>query len=110
MILFCRVRCHISTCSIYKCQYYTIIIVFVYFLQPSFIHEFIQACGQYQAYEFFLYENGLSEKIYMAISHHVYEREFGSAAVQSVASRFDIRLLVVDIEREKIVQWIETNE
>ena len=88
----------------------SIIIEVKSFLQTSFIHEFIQACGQYQAYEFFLHENGETEKIYMAISQDVHEQEFGSPAVQSVADRFKIRLLIVDIEKENIVQWIEQNE
>jgi len=80
------------------------------FLQSSVIHELIQACGQYQAYEFFLNENGQTEKIYLAMNNDVYIREFDSPAIQSVINRFAIRLLLVDIEKEKIVQWIEQNE
>jgi len=67
------------------------------FLQSSVIHELIQACGQYQAYEFFLNENGQTEKIYLAMNNDVYIREFDSPAIQSVI-------------KEKIVQWIEQNE
>ena len=35
---------------------------------------------------------------------------FDSPAVQSVIKRFAIRLLLVDVKQEKIVQWIEKNE
>lgn len=79
------------------------------FLQSSFIHEFIAACGQYQAYAFLLAEKGQIETIYMAVSQEVYGREFRSEAVQVLVERFGIRLLVVDIDNEVIVQWIELN-
>lgn len=77
------------------------------FLQPSFIHEFVAACGQYQSYVFLLEENGETETVYMAISLTVYRSEFDKEAVQVLVKRFGIRLLVVDIEREVIFQWIE---
>lgn len=77
------------------------------FLQPSFIHEFLAACGQYQAYKFLLEEKGQTEDVYMAVSQEVYLREFHGEAVQILVERFGIQLLVVDIEKRVIVQWIE---
>ncbi|MFZ4657746.1 MAG: element excision factor XisH family protein [Caldilineaceae bacterium] len=67
------------------------------------------ACGQYQAYAFLLAEKGQTETIYMAVSQEIYGREFRSEAVRVLVERFGIRLLVVDIENEVIVQWIESN-
>jgi|688.fasta_scaffold324018_2 hypothetical protein len=87
----------------------SIIIEVKSFLQSSFIHEFIAACGQYQAYAFLLAEKGQTETIYMAVSQEIYGREFRSEAVRVLVERFGIRLLVVDIENEVIVQWIESN-
>jgi hypothetical protein len=77
------------------------------FLRPSFIHEFLSACGQYQAYVFLLQEKQQSETVYMAISDEIYRNEFQSEAVQVLVKRFALRLLVVDIEQEEIWQWIE---
>ena len=77
------------------------------FLQRSFIHEFLAACGQYQAYTFLLEEKEQTEAVYMAVSDEVYRREFRSDAVQVLVRRFEIRLLVVDTENEVIAQWIE---
>ena len=77
------------------------------FLRPSFIHEFLSACGQYQAYVFLLQEKQQSETVYMAVSDEIYRHEFQSEAVQVLAKRFALRLLVVDIEHEEIWQWIE---
>jgi len=85
----------------------SIIIEVKSFLQPSFIHEFLAACGQYQAYKFLLEEKGQTETIYMAVSHEVYKRQFDSEAVQKLVERFNIRLLVVDIEKKEITQWVE---
>lgn len=85
----------------------SIIIEVKSFLKPSFIHEFLAACGQYQAYKFLLEEKGQTETIYMAISHEVYSRQFDSEAVQKLVERFGIRLLVVDIEKKVIVEWVE---
>jgi hypothetical protein len=45
----------------------------------------------------------------MAVSQEIYGREFRSEAVRVLVERFGIRLLVVDIENEVIVQWIESN-
>ncbi len=85
----------------------SIIIEVKSFLQQSFIHEFLAACGQYQAYRFLLEEKGETEAVYMAVSHQVYRREFHGEAVQVLVKRFGIHLLVVDIEKKVIIQWIE---
>lgn len=85
----------------------SIIIEVKSFLQRSFIHEFLAACGQYQAYTFLLEEKGQIETVYMAISDAVYQSEFRSDAVQVLVRRFAIRLLVVDTENEVIKLWIE---
>jgi hypothetical protein len=77
------------------------------FLRPSFIHEFLAACGQYQAYVFLLQEIQQPETVYMAVSAEVYQDEFQSEVVQLLLKRFALRLLVIDIEQEVIWQWIE---
>jgi hypothetical protein len=77
------------------------------FLQPSFIHEFLAACGQYQAYVFLLQEKQQPETVYMAVSDEVYRSEFSGEAVQVLVKRFALRLLVVDVEQEEVWQWIE---
>lgn len=76
------------------------------FLQKSFIHEFTSACGQYQAYVILLRENEQSEKVYMAISQTVYEENFHVEAVRLFKKQFDVHLLIVDIDKETIIEWI----
>lgn len=85
----------------------SIIIEVKSFLRRSFIHEFLAACGQYQAYRFLLQEKGQTEQVYMAVSHEVYQREFRKDVVQLLMKRFALHLLVVDIEQEVIWKWIK---
>ena len=85
----------------------SIIIEVKSFLQRSFIHEFLAACGQYQAYVFLLREKQQTEQVYMAVSHEVYRREFRKEMVQLLVKRFALHLLVVDIEQEVIWKWLE---
>jgi len=85
---------------------HSIIVEVKSFLQPSFIHEFLAGCGQYQAYVFLLQEKQQSEVVYMAVSDEVYRNEFRSEAVQTLVKRFELQLLVVDVEQEEIWQWI----
>ena len=56
---------------------------------------------------FLLQEKDQTETVYMAVSDEVYRREFQSEAVEVLAERFELRLLVVDIQKEVIVRWIE---
>jgi len=85
----------------------SIIIEVKSFLQPSFIHEFLAACGQYQAYKYLLEEKGQTETIYMAIITRSISDNSGAKQYRKLVERFDIRLLVVDIEKEEITQWVE---
>ncbi|MEM7536365.1 MAG: element excision factor XisH family protein [Chloroflexota bacterium] len=91
-------------------QNISIVIEVKSFLQTSFIHEFLEACGQYQGYRILMGEMGETNKLYMALGNDVYEREFSSATVQLLIKRIGIHLLIVDTKEEVIVQWIEQNE
>jgi hypothetical protein len=48
----------------------------------------------------------VSDTLYLAISDTVYQRFFPQAAYQLLVERFQIRLLIVDIENEKVVSWL----
>lgn len=77
------------------------------FLKKSFIHEFIAACGQYHSYVTLLRANNESEEIYMAVSDIIYNRQFERKSIQLLKQSFNLHLLVVDIEKEEIVKWID---
>ncbi|MEM7539674.1 MAG: element excision factor XisH family protein, partial [Chloroflexota bacterium] len=89
---------------------HSVIIEVKSFLSQSFIHEFIQACGQYQAYAFLLDKSDQAEKVYMAVSLDVYESEFSRESIQVLRDHFKVHLLIIDIIQEAIVEWIEYKE
>lgn len=85
----------------------TIVIEVKSFLRLSFINEFTSACGQYNAYVILLRELGIEDTVYMAVSHEIYEREFHGKLVKLLTEGIGLNLVVVDIEKEAIVQWID---
>lgn len=46
------------------------------------------------------------DTLYLAISDVVYRRFFRQNVYQMLVERFQIHLLIVDIEKEEIVSWI----
>lgn len=77
------------------------------FLGRSFAKEFQGALGQYQVYFGMLEASGNPSTLYLAISDVVYRRFFQQNAYQMLIERFQLRLLVVDIESEEVVLWIQ---
>ncbi|GIK57976.1 MAG: hypothetical protein BroJett015_36390 [Chloroflexota bacterium] len=75
------------------------------FLGRSFAREFQSALGQYQVYQGLLEALNVSDTLYLAVSDTVYRRFFQQTAYQLLVERFQMRLLVVDIENEKVILW-----
>lgn len=76
------------------------------FLGRSFAKDFQQALGQYQVYLGLLEAVNVSDTLYLAVSETVYRRFFQQTAYQLLVERFQIRLLIVDTENERIVSWL----
>lgn len=75
------------------------------FLSPSPIHDLEIALGQYEIYRGFLELTAPERKLYLAISDIVFAEFFGRKAVQVIVQRFQLALLVVNLETQEIVQW-----
>jgi hypothetical protein len=76
------------------------------FLGRSFAKDFQEALGQYQMYLGFLEATHVPDTLYVAVSDVVYRRFFQQTAYQMLVERFQIRLLIVDIDQENIISWI----
>ena len=76
------------------------------FLGPSPVREFQSALGQYELYRGLLEVTEPNRQLYLAVSDAVYEKIFLREAIQLILRRNRIRLVVVDLTREEIVQWI----
>lgn len=68
--------------------------------------ELYRAIGQYMLYRSVLQLKAPHLPLYLAVPSMVFERLFRKIVVQNLVSASQIKLIVVDIEREEIVQWI----
>ncbi len=48
----------------------------------------------------------LPDQLYLAISDHTYRQHF-QGAVAMIIERYQLHLLVVDIDNEEVVQWLD---
>lgn len=77
------------------------------FAGRSFIRELQQALGQYDLYVDIITLAKLDYDLYLAISSVIYETFFLRKGTHEIVQRRHLKLLVVDVEREEVVQWIE---
>jgi XisH protein len=76
------------------------------FLGASTISEFHTAIGQFINYRIALEEEDADRLLYLAVPLDIYKRFFKNAFIQTVIRRNQIPLLVYDIEKQEIAQWI----
>lgn len=77
------------------------------FSAPSSVHEMGTALGQYTLYRTFLRQVAPEDQIYLALSEVVFKELFARKSFQLVVRDNQIALLIVNLDREEIVQWIE---
>lgn len=76
------------------------------FVGRSPVHDLEVALGQYALYQGLLEVTAPERKLYLAISDTVHAELFGQKAVQLVVRRFQLSLIVVNVNAEEIVTWI----
>ncbi|MGE0129982.1 MAG: element excision factor XisH family protein [Blastocatellales bacterium] len=76
------------------------------FIGKSQIHDFERALGQYTLYERLMRHTDPGRKLYLAISDTIHEDFFSLGGVRAVIDDPPIPLLVVNIESEEVVQWV----
>ncbi|MBC8171108.1 MAG: hypothetical protein H7X77_05535 [Anaerolineae bacterium] len=70
------------------------------------LQEFYAAIGQYQFYQGALQLIGVNVPVYLALPAEVYERFVNDPTIMIVLKNALINLLVVDIVKEELVQWL----
>lgn len=65
------------------------------------------AFGQYVIYLGVLEVTEPERKLYLAVSHTVYEEFLSQEAIELIRHRFQVAVVVIDITRQEVVQWIE---
>ncbi|MEG3438541.1 element excision factor XisH family protein [Pannus brasiliensis CCIBt3594] len=70
------------------------------------MREFETALGQYLIYRTFLSITHPDYQVYLAIAQTIYEEFFTQSAIRLILREYQVLLLIVDIDREEIIQWI----
>jgi XisH protein len=76
------------------------------FVGRSPMYDFHGALGQYIVYRNLIQLTEPEYTLYLAIDDVVHEKLFQRKSVQAVVSSNQLLLLVVNIEEEEIVQWV----
>jgi hypothetical protein len=76
------------------------------FTGDSPIHNLESALGQYELYRIYLKRVAPAERLYLAISVSTYDEQFERPAFAIIVAEKSLPLLVVDTEREEVIQWI----
>lgn len=75
------------------------------FNRPSLIAEFHGALGQFLNYRLVLEDIEPEREVFLAISEDVYEAFFTLVFTQKAIEKYQIKLIVYDINQEVIKQW-----
>lgn len=76
------------------------------FTGPSAMHDFKLALGQFMIYLPLLKEIAPDYELYLAVSDTAYYTDFQRQIIQFVVQQNHLPLIVVNIEAEEIVKWI----
>jgi hypothetical protein len=77
------------------------------FVGSSFTYDFHLAFGQYSIYQYYLNKQEPERKLYLAVSNLVFTKEFSTEDIEEICRVFKVQLLIFDIEKESLVQWIK---
>jgi XisH protein len=77
------------------------------FLGPSPVRSLQEAIGQYEVYRALLAEMEPGRVPYLAVPQRVQEEVLSDRFGQLIVTRLELRLLVFDESKERILQWIE---
>ena len=77
------------------------------FLNPSIIHDFIKATGQYRVYSIVMKKRQLDRILYLAMPDFVYDELIEYPFVRDTIEDCSIKFILFDQHSETIVQWIE---
>lgn len=77
------------------------------FLSPSPVQDLKLAFGQYVIYLGVLEVTEPARKLYLAVNHTVYQEFLSQEAVELIRQRFQVAIVVIDVARQEVVQWID---
>jgi hypothetical protein len=75
------------------------------FLNPSMIHDFLKAIGQYVGYETVIEKKMMHRQLYLAMPYYVYNKLEKFDFVLDIINRVHIKLILFNPITETIVEW-----
>lgn len=76
------------------------------FAGRSFINELQKGLGQYLMYLAMLKSMEYEHTLFLTVPDGVYDTYFSRPLMQFLIKEYDVKLVVVSVEREEIVTWI----
>ncbi len=76
------------------------------FVGASKFQNLKEALGQYDIYLYLLEEIKADRKLYVAIGNLIYKNFFQQDVIQLIIKKHQLPMIIVDTEKEEIVQWI----
>jgi len=73
----------------------------------SILEPFYCALGKYLVYQKALKETRSSRKLFLGIANRTYFRLKQIPIFLRILTEFDVKLIIVDTKKEKIIQWIK---
>jgi hypothetical protein len=77
------------------------------FVGRSLMYDFHGALGQYMVYRNLIQLTDPEYKLYLAIDDLVYKNFFKRKSIQLITNENKLLLIVVEMEKEEILQWID---
>ncbi|MEG3896381.1 MULTISPECIES: XisH family protein [unclassified Microcoleus] len=77
------------------------------FVGRSLMYDFHGALGQYMVYRNLIQLTEPEYKLYLAIDDIVYKNFFQRKSIQLITNENKLLLIVVEMEKEEILQWID---
>lgn len=76
------------------------------FLGPSLVRDFHIAIGQFFNYRLALAQQEPTRRLYLAVPTETYATFFALPFVQLAVQQYQIPLIIYDVERQEVLQWI----
>lgn len=76
------------------------------FISPSNVSEFHTALGQFLNYRDALDKIEPERRLYLAVRVPIYETFFQRKFIASAVEKYQLRLMIYDVEKEVISQWL----
>ena len=77
------------------------------FINPSLIHDFLRASGQFNGYNVVIKYKEINRILYLAMPIFAYEKLINYDFVNAIIENLSIKFILFDEQEKTIIKWIE---